>query len=116
MYRGELENLAMPLEDKSVEALEKGLAKAYELSLYNAWTLQAQDQVNRFRPGNYDRIRDVSFQGSEFFVTAPLERNGTATDRATVKESPVKREAPAAAPTPAPTAGETASLETGVQP
>lgn len=73
LYRGELENLAMPLEDKSVEALEKGLGKAYELNIYNRWTLEAQEQVNRFRPGQYEKVRPVEYQGSEFFATAPLD-------------------------------------------
>ena len=65
MYRGELDKLALPLEDRSVEALEKGLAKAYELNVYNRWTLAAQDQVNKLRPGQYGRIRDVRYEGSE---------------------------------------------------
>jgi TolA-binding protein len=69
-YRGELENLALPLEDKATEALEKGLEKAYELSIYNEWTLAAQEQINRYRPGTYAPVRPVSFQGSESFVTA----------------------------------------------
>ena len=51
MYRGELENLALPLEEKAIEALEKALAKAYELSIYNEWTLLAQDKINKLPPG-----------------------------------------------------------------
>ncbi|QRK06894.1 tetratricopeptide repeat protein [Archangium violaceum] len=74
MYRGELENLALPLEDKANEALEKALAKAYELSLYNEWTIAAQDQVNRFHPGAYAQVRQVPFRGSEFFVTADVAK------------------------------------------
>ncbi|HSP81481.1 MAG TPA: hypothetical protein VLQ93_23385, partial [Myxococcaceae bacterium] len=72
LYRGELQNLALPLEDKATEALEKALEKAYELSLYNTWTLAAQDQLNRDRPGSYAEVRQVPFRGSEFFVTADV--------------------------------------------
>jgi tetratricopeptide (TPR) repeat protein len=72
MYREQLEKLSMPLEDKAVEALEKGLEKAYELAVYNDWTLQAQDQLNKFRPGMYPKVQEVQYRGSEFFVTAPL--------------------------------------------
>ena len=72
LYRTELEKLSMPLEDKAVEALEKGLDKAYELAVYNEWTLVAQDQLNKYRPGLYPKVQEVRYQGSEFFVTAPL--------------------------------------------
>ncbi|NOK18493.1 tetratricopeptide repeat protein [Corallococcus carmarthensis] len=64
MYRGELENLAMPLEEKSSEALEKGLQKAYELGIYSEWTLAAQDQINRLRPGAYAQVKPVTYRGS----------------------------------------------------
>ncbi len=75
MYRGELENLALPLEDKSTEALEKALEKAYELAIYNEWTLAAQDQVNRYRPGSYAQVRQVPFRGSEFFATSGVAKD-----------------------------------------
>jgi hypothetical protein len=91
MYRGELENLALPLEEKATEALEKALGKAYELSLYNEWTLAAQEQVNRYRPGSYAQVREVPFHGSEFFATADIVRDPGL---------------PGATPEPAPTGGE----------
>ncbi|HET9451176.1 MAG TPA: gliding motility protein U, partial [Aggregicoccus sp.] len=74
LYRAELENLAMPLEEKAAEALDKGLAKAYELALYNEWTLAAQEQVNKYQPGRYARVREVPYRGSEFFATAGVEK------------------------------------------
>ncbi|MBI3183832.1 MAG: tetratricopeptide repeat protein [Myxococcales bacterium] len=67
MYRGALEEKAFPLEEKSIEALEKALAKSYELAIYNEWTLQAQDKLNKYRPGTYGKVREVPFRGSEFF-------------------------------------------------
>ena len=75
MYRSELETLALPLEDKAMEALEKALEKAYELSIYNEWTLAAQDQINRYRPGAYAEVRQVPFRGSEFFVTSGVAKD-----------------------------------------
>ncbi|WP_434390129.1 tetratricopeptide repeat protein [Melittangium boletus] len=92
MYRGELENLSLPLEDKASEALEKALGKAYELSVYNEWTVAAQDQVNRYHPGAYAQVRQMPYRGSEFFATA---------DR--VKDSGVGAQTPSqdeASPTP----------------
>jgi tetratricopeptide (TPR) repeat protein len=97
MYRGELENLALPLEDKSTEALEKALEKAYELAIYNEWTLAAQDQVNRYRPGSYAQVRQVPFRGSEFFATSGVAKDPGMPAAATAGSTP---EAPA---NPAPT-------------
>ncbi|WP_205507674.1 tetratricopeptide repeat protein [Myxococcus vastator] len=74
MYRGELENLALPLEDKASEALEKALEKAYELGVYSPWTLAAQDQVNRLRPGAYAQVRQVNYRGSDTLVRSDLVR------------------------------------------
>ncbi|MBX7113440.1 MAG: tetratricopeptide repeat protein [Myxococcaceae bacterium] len=74
MYRGELENRAFPLEEKAIEALEKALAKSYELSVYNEWTILAQDRLNKYRPGAYAKVRDVPYRGSEFFIGGSLEK------------------------------------------
>ena len=52
-YRDELEQLAAPLEQRALETLQKGLAKAYELGIYTDWTLRAQDDVNALQPGTY---------------------------------------------------------------
>jgi len=52
-YRDELEQLAAPLEQRALDTLQKGLAKAYELGIYTDWTLRAQDDVNALRPGTY---------------------------------------------------------------
>ncbi|MHB8418528.1 MAG: tetratricopeptide repeat protein [Myxococcales bacterium] len=72
-YRAELENRALPLEDKGIEAIEKGLAKGSELEVYNEWTLKAEDQENKYRPGAFGEIHALPYQGSEFFAVAGLE-------------------------------------------
>lgn len=105
LYRSELENLAMPLEEKASEALEKGLAKAYELALYNEWTLAAQEQVNKYQPGRYARVREVPYRGSEFFATAGVEKDPEAPATGTAKvhpPSPSEAAPPAAAEPPPP--------------
>jgi len=72
MYRGELQNLASPLEQRAIEAFEKALAKAYELSVYDDWTLLAQEKLEKYHPGQYQTARQVAYVGSEFFQTAPI--------------------------------------------
>ncbi len=101
MYRGELENRAFPLEEKSIEALEKALAKSYELKVYNEWTLLAQERINKYRPGLYAKVREVPFHGSEFFVTAPVSKEPVAV--AAVSSTPPAAPANAAQPPASPT-------------
>ncbi|MFZ5468444.1 MAG: tetratricopeptide repeat protein [Myxococcota bacterium] len=74
MYRSELENRVFPLEEKAIEALEKALAKSYELNVYNEWTILAQDKVNKYRPGLYAKVRQVPYRGSEFFLTSSAQK------------------------------------------
>lgn len=108
MYRGELENLSLPLEDKASEALEKGLEKAYELGIYSEWTLAAQDALNRFKPGAYAQVKPVTYRSStESVASAELARelNGPASASAEPVPATPTPETPAgASPPPAPAA------------
>ena len=115
MYRGELENRAFPLEEKAIEALEKALAKSYELNIYTEWTLLAQEKMNKYRPGVYAKVREVPYRGSEFFVTAPIS---TEVPVATANDAPPAPAAPAPAVPPAgpkapPPAGATTASAVG---
>jgi tetratricopeptide (TPR) repeat protein len=94
LFRAQLEEQAQPLEDKAIEAFEKALGKAYELSVYGEWTLLAQEKINKYRPGAYPKAREIPFQGSEFFATAPLVKEAGA--GAAVKQQPSPPEAPKA--------------------
>ncbi|WP_338865954.1 tetratricopeptide repeat protein [Myxococcus stipitatus] len=96
MYRAELENLALPLEDKSNEALEKALEKAYELGIYSSWTLTAQDQVNRFHPGTYAQVRQVDFRASDALALAELAREPG--DATAASATPVPHSTPQTTP------------------
>lgn len=87
MFRSELEaRYVFPMEEKAVEAFEKAVAKSSELSIYNEATLQAQEMINKVKPGSFGEVRQIPYQGSELFATA----------------SPIKTVAAAAAPAAAP--------------
>ncbi|HZI15864.1 MAG TPA: tetratricopeptide repeat protein [Myxococcus sp.] len=101
MYRGELETLALPLEDKATEALEKGLEKAYELGIYSEWTLAAQDQVNRLRPGAYAQVRQVGYRGSDAIAGVELAREPGGPAEASVAPTAPAPGAPAQPAAPA---------------
>jgi len=101
LFRGQLEEqYIFPLEEKAVEALEKALGKSSELTLYTEWTLLAQDKLNKYKPGSYGKTRDVSYRGSEFFVTSGFEKQPPANDAPLPTES-TEAPKPAVAPTPA---------------
>ncbi|HEY1087602.1 MAG TPA: gliding motility protein U, partial [Archangium sp.] len=109
LFRGELENrYIFPLEDKCVQALDLALNKSYELSMYNEWTLAAQDKLNKYKPGYYGKVREVPYRGSEFFVTAGFDK------KVEIPADPVV-ETPAPAPTPAPNSAAAPTPGAGVR-
>ncbi|HTS82868.1 MAG TPA: tetratricopeptide repeat protein [Myxococcaceae bacterium] len=75
-YRDELEQLAAPLEQRSLETLEKGLAKAYELGAYGTWTLRAQDDVDALRPGSYPSRTRVALRAPDPALPPPPPPGG----------------------------------------
>jgi hypothetical protein len=55
---------------------ETALAKSFELSIYNEWTLTAQNMLAEFKPDAFGEVKQVPFVGSEFFIRAGLEVEG----------------------------------------
>lgn len=54
LFRSELETqYVLPLATKAAEALDLALAKTSELGTYSAATNQAEDELNRLRPGSF---------------------------------------------------------------
>jgi len=111
-YRADLENRALPLEDKGIDAIEKALQKSSELLVYTDWVLKAQDQENKYRPGAFGEIHVLPYQGSEFFATAPLETSLEVTPPPTPapKTAPAPAAPPAAPPKASTPAGSRAEL------
>lgn len=106
MFRSELENrYIFPLEEKCIEALEKALAKSYELAMYGEWTLLAQDKLNKFKPGFYAKPRELPYRGSEFFVTAGFEKKVELPAEPVVETPPPATNPPNSAAAPTPGAG-----------
>lgn len=74
MFRGELESrYVFPVEQKAVEAFEKALAKASELSVYGEWSQLAQESLNRFRPGAYGKARAPVLRAQDAFAAVGLD-------------------------------------------
>src|SRR5260370_41377215 len=75
LYRGELQNLASPLEQKAEEAFVKALAKPHELSIYNKWTLLAQQKIDNLHPDPVAAVPEVAYLRSASSATAPLQQH-----------------------------------------
>jgi tetratricopeptide (TPR) repeat protein len=98
MYRAELENKAFPYEDKAVEFLELALNKSTEYRIYGEWSLKAQDQMNKIKPGAFGEVRSIGYRGSEFFATAPAVVAAELPKAESPAPAPAAKPAPASAP------------------
>lgn len=85
IYRAELESLALGPEEKGIEAFESALKKAYELNIYNRWTLRAQENLKALQADRYPDLQKRSYRGAESFIVASVR-------------APSEEPAPAAAP------------------
>jgi TolA-binding protein len=53
IYRTQLEDIAIPLEDEAIKRYEGTIAKAREEKIVNEWTKKALEQLNQYKPGEY---------------------------------------------------------------
>ena len=58
IYRKQLEDIAIPLEDKAVERYEKTIKKAREEKIVNKWTKKTLEQLNKYRPQQYPLYKE----------------------------------------------------------
>jgi hypothetical protein len=89
LYRTTLENQALPLEDKAVDAFDKAVSTSSRTGVYSEWTLRAQDQLKSYKPDAYGEVKKPQPVGSEALASVTPEGVG----------------GPAAAPAPAAPAG-----------
>ncbi len=58
IYRTQLDDIAVPLEDKAVENYEKVIIKAREEKIVNEWTKRALDELNKYRPADFPLYKE----------------------------------------------------------
>lgn len=90
IYKAELDNYALGPEEKALEAFENALSKAYELNLYNRWTLLAQDNLKELNPNKYPDLVQPGFRGADSFIVAGID-----SQKAKPKAEAPKADAPA---------------------
>jgi TolA-binding protein len=64
LFRTELENIAFPVEEQGIGALESALAKAFELGIYSQYTIEIEDKLKSFKPSKFGRVYELSFYPS----------------------------------------------------
>jgi rubrerythrin len=58
MYRTQLEDIAIPLEDKAIERYEQTIKKAREEKIVNEWTKKTLNELNKYRPNEYPLYKE----------------------------------------------------------
>jgi tetratricopeptide (TPR) repeat protein len=86
IYRSELDNFALGPDEKALEAFENALTKAYELNVYNKWTLAAQDGIKELNPNKYPDLQQTSPRGAETFIVSSIRAKGAAPAAAPAEE------------------------------
>ena len=61
LFMTELENIAFPVEEQAIGALESALAKAFELGIYSPYTIEIEDKLKKFKPAKFGRVYELSF-------------------------------------------------------
>lgn len=64
LFRTELENVAFPVEEQGILALDSALNKAFELGIYSPYTVEIEDKLKKFKPAKFGRVYELSFYPS----------------------------------------------------
>jgi hypothetical protein len=64
LFRTELENIAFPVEEQGIQALEQALTKAFELGIYSPYTVEIEDKMKKFKPAKFGRVYELDFYAS----------------------------------------------------
>jgi TolA-binding protein len=72
LFRSELENIAFPVEEQGIQALEAALDTAFKLGIYSPYTIEIEDRLRKFKPAKFGRIYELPFFPSAA-VSAPTK-------------------------------------------
>ena len=83
MYRTQLDDIAIPLEDKAVERYKKTIEKAREEKIVNEWTKKTLVELNKYRPQEYPLYKESrtavqrnTVTGHRFLTKMPTTKKG----------------------------------------
>jgi tetratricopeptide (TPR) repeat protein len=61
-YAAQIEEFAVPMEERSLDAYENGWKKAVELGIYNQWTAKMRDALGRLNSELYPPFKEIGFE------------------------------------------------------
>jgi tetratricopeptide (TPR) repeat protein len=61
-YQSQIEEFAVPMEERSLDAYENGWKKALDLGIYNQWTAKMRDALGRLNSELYPPFRETGFE------------------------------------------------------
>ncbi|HXN32222.1 MAG TPA: tetratricopeptide repeat protein [Polyangiaceae bacterium] len=61
-YGAQIEEFAVPMEERSLDAYENGWKKAIDLGIYNQWTAKMRDALGRLNSELYPPFKETGFE------------------------------------------------------
>jgi tetratricopeptide (TPR) repeat protein len=61
-YQSQIEEFAVPMEERSLDAYENGWKKANDLGIYNQWTAKMRDALGRLNSELYAPFKETGFE------------------------------------------------------
>ncbi len=61
-YQAQIEEFAVPMEERSLDAYENGWKKAMDLGIYNQWTAKMRDALGRLNSELYPPFKETGFE------------------------------------------------------
>jgi tetratricopeptide (TPR) repeat protein len=61
-YTAQIEEFAVPMEERSLDAYENGWKKALDLGIYNQWTAKMRDALGRLNSELYPAFKETGFE------------------------------------------------------
>ncbi len=61
-YQSQIEEFAVPIEERSLDAYENGWKKALDLGIYNQWTAKMRDALGRLNSELYPPFKETGFE------------------------------------------------------
>jgi len=89
-YQSQIEEFAVPMEERSLDAYENGWKKALEIGIYNQWTAKMRDALGRLNSELYPPFKETGFEVRSQ-GPLPLPALIEAPSRAVAAPPPVKK-------------------------
>jgi len=61
-YQSQIEEFAVPMEERSLDAYENGWKKAIDIGIYNQWTAKMRDALGRLNSELYPPFKETGFE------------------------------------------------------